>query len=187
MLASLNQPNLLKPFHTTKLTKNGRKPGLAQDTATCLPGHLLWLEEAQICEMQRPLLQPTRKSNFLVRSSFHAVHKVRTARSDNSSMKLPAPDILSNSAGREGFPLSTHECWWEGTLNEEEDSTALSPGSNHTVCTYTNLVLWHQQMSLSTVNFVAEMRWPVLRSTIIHPGLVAMHGGSKSIAASLLS
>ena len=54
--------------------------------------------------------------------------------------------MVATQASSSAIPLSTHECWWEGTPEEEADFEALTPDSHHTVCRYTNLLIWEQQV-----------------------------------------
>lgn len=65
---------------------------------------------------------------------------------DGTELHERKPLNLS-TAGRMHFPLSTHECWWESTPNEEANFAALGPESNHTVCRFSNLLIWNQQVS----------------------------------------
>ena len=57
------------------------------------------------------------------------------------------PSLSGGPASSSAIPLSTHQCWWEGTP-EEEASEALTAASQHTVCNFTNLLIWNQQVTL---------------------------------------
>ncbi|KAK9844635.1 hypothetical protein WJX74_005042 [Apatococcus lobatus] len=53
---------------------------------------------------------------------------------------------LYGATSVQSIPLSKHECWWEGTPEEEAHFEALTPDSHHTVCRFTNLLIWNQQV-----------------------------------------
>ncbi|KAK9844717.1 hypothetical protein WJX74_005891 [Apatococcus lobatus] len=65
--------------------------------------------------------------------------------------------LLSTASAGSSIPFSSHECWWEGTPEEEENFKDLTPASHHTVCNYTNLLIWNQQ-----VFYVAKQPHPRL-------------------------
>lgn len=74
------------------------------------------------------------------------------AAEDHQDTMQVASNVTSRSALSDGsasklIPLSTHECWWEGTPEEEANFEALTPNSHHTVCRYTNLLIWNQQVT----------------------------------------
>lgn len=71
---------------------------------------------------------------------------IQTSQADLSSHQQENMSTSNIASAFSKFPLSTHECWWEGTPEEEADS-ALKSNSNHTVCRYTNLLIWKQQVS----------------------------------------
>lgn len=77
-------------------------------------------------------------------AAHEAAEEHESSMQDASNVK--SRPALSAGSISKSIPLSTHECWWEGTPEEEANFEALTPNSHHTVCRYTNLLIWNQQV-----------------------------------------
>lgn len=105
-------------------------------------------ETAATSLQPHPTAVPLQKTTAGAKAASIAAHD---AAEEHQDSRLDASSVTSHAALSAGsvsqsIPLSTHECWWEGTPEEEANFEALTPSSHHTVCRYTNLLIWNQQV-----------------------------------------
>ena len=151
ILATLASGDVLTPTRPLGIhyrTALGQKPGAARHVAEAT--HALVPPVAtHATTLPAPALKASSSPRAHVRGAPQPPHPLRPPlQGHQAGFNTQRHELESANSTRdhEDFPLSTHKCWWEGTPEEEANFAALTPDSNHTVCRYTNLLIWNQQV-----------------------------------------
>ena len=150
-LASKDIDALIQPLSVLHRTARGRKPDCAQATDQAV-FKLVPPTAREAKPMPAAFVNAPERFQSELSATYQLPQATELAQDD---------EVLDSTTGSAGlptlkgtvtlggviFPPSTHECWWEGTPREEANFAALNSESNHTVCRYTNLLIWGQQAS----------------------------------------